>query len=530
MITVGTIKHFAIGVNIFHVLFVLFGAPFLVDFEWTLALAAVQSLCSAVPVSIAVEGRTDDIIPFLVEKEFDPKKKALKFVAFLSLFGNWISAAVIPLDWDLWWQRYPIPNFVGATSGFVLGVALVLKVIFTSSQNRINYDKMQSELFENPSPKLKAIVFAEFDNKIGRVIRHQVPHNIFSTTHFDAFASAIIPSEDMRDRLIMVNMYDWKVMGYPVYIRNEKYERKVYIFNMCFVVDKQDTQSDCMYEPLVQKCAEYLVDMEVENEFLSRKDSRLEDLMERVFQGLNENGECIHSITNETTLFLKLCPAFHGREPPQVSSFMVPVFTKTPPISPADLSKMDVLSQKICPFIDGVCCVKDIASLIQVDVDLVKRCIRNLYFYGCVALLPIFLYSNYYMATPRVRQFMKKEKVVEECLEFVKKDKSLSIPTKSDLFRLYMSLTPNMDMQNWFRVHCPADYNIDERRFIQFGVHYNFIKVLKVYPQAEDWPESCVTELCNGENTVEGIATILSCSPYSLQKRLQELDLPMIYR
>lgn len=33
---------------------------------------------------------------------------------------------------------------------------------------------MQSELFEPRSPKLKAIVFAEFDNKIGRVIRHQV--------------------------------------------------------------------------------------------------------------------------------------------------------------------------------------------------------------------------------------------------------------------------------------------------------------------------------------------------------------------
>lgn len=95
----------------------------------------------------------------------------------------------------------------------------------------------------------------------------------------------------MRDRLIKVNMYNWKVMGYPVGIRHEKYERKVYIFNMCFVVDKRDTQSDCMYEPLVQKCAEYLVDMEVESEFLSKNDLRLKDMMERVFAGLNSNGK-----------------------------------------------------------------------------------------------------------------------------------------------------------------------------------------------------------------------------------------------
>lgn len=67
----------------------------------------------------------------------------------------------------------------------------------------------------------------------------------------------------------------------------------------------------------------------------------------------------------------------------------------------------------ICPQIDGIKCVKDIAYAVQIDVDLVIRCIQNLCFYGCINLLPLFLYSNNYIPTERIRFFFASPKIIE---------------------------------------------------------------------------------------------------------------------
>jgi hypothetical protein len=73
-----------------------------------------------------------------------------------------------------------------------------------------------SHFFEPAAPRLEAITYAEFDNKIGRIVKHQVPHELLDKQAFDAISSALIPSEEMRNRLIKINMYDYKIMGHPV--------------------------------------------------------------------------------------------------------------------------------------------------------------------------------------------------------------------------------------------------------------------------------------------------------------------------
>ncbi|KAK5975830.1 hypothetical protein GCK32_018551 [Trichostrongylus colubriformis] len=117
---------------------------------------------------------------------------------------------------------------------------------------------------------------------------------------------------------------------------------------MCFVVAKEST-IDCMYEPLVQKFAEYLVDLEMECGFLHIPETRaqLPTIMRQVFTDLNTCGECVFPVTELTTLYLKLCPSYRGVEPP-----------------------------KIIPKIDGIRCVKEIATEVEIDADLVMRCVR----------------------------------------------------------------------------------------------------------------------------------------------------------
>lgn len=59
---------------------------------------------------------------------------------------------------------------------------------------------------------------------------------------------------------------------------------------MCFIVAKQ-TSSDWVYEPLVAKCAEYLVELEQERQFLSEQKHRLPELMAHIFNDLNEKSK-----------------------------------------------------------------------------------------------------------------------------------------------------------------------------------------------------------------------------------------------
>ena len=70
----------------------------------------------------------------------------------------------------------------------------------------------------------------------------------------------MIPTEEMRGRMIKITMYDWKIIGiycwifvvgyilenkgFPMGIKDKKYPREVYIFNMCFVIAKKPDQLD----------------------------------------------------------------------------------------------------------------------------------------------------------------------------------------------------------------------------------------------------------------------------------------------
>jgi phosphatidylinositol glycan class F len=47
------------------------------------------------------------------------------YSAYGALLGAWLGAFVIPLDWDRWWQRYPIPCAFGSTFGFLAGLLYV---------------------------------------------------------------------------------------------------------------------------------------------------------------------------------------------------------------------------------------------------------------------------------------------------------------------------------------------------------------------------------------------------------------------
>lgn len=130
---------------------------------------------------------------------------------------------------------------------------------------------------------------------------------------------------------------------------------------MCFVFDKSVSGENAAFEAIIQKFSEYLINLEREESFLTKRLDELPEVMEKVFKDLNTTGnrlklgsnsaflgECVFSISKETTFYFRLTPSFHGIEPQPLNQFMVPVFIRQPaPVTPEELAKMDVLSQKV---------------------------------------------------------------------------------------------------------------------------------------------------------------------------------------
>ena len=47
--------------------------------------------------------------------------RAVVWAGLAAMGGAYLGAAAIPLDWDRWWQQWPLPCLIGALAAFPLG-------------------------------------------------------------------------------------------------------------------------------------------------------------------------------------------------------------------------------------------------------------------------------------------------------------------------------------------------------------------------------------------------------------------------
>ncbi|XGW28151.1 hypothetical protein V3C99_008171 [Haemonchus contortus] len=100
---------------------------------------------------------------------------------------------------------------------------------------------------------LRAIFYAEFDIDIGPVIRYQIPvdQNVVSPKRFSAFSAAIIPKDEMLNRLVKLNLLDFKVMGHPIGLKQATwYGRGQLNFNICVLLLQKNRPLIACMNPL----------------------------------------------------------------------------------------------------------------------------------------------------------------------------------------------------------------------------------------------------------------------------------------
>ncbi|XP_018571084.1 phosphatidylinositol-glycan biosynthesis class F protein [Anoplophora glabripennis] len=103
---------------VFYIAAVLFGAPFFSKHYQTFIFAFVLSILTILPCCLFLG---PDSVPILIASltffEGSEIYENFLFNIRLTIFGAWLGAVLIPLDWDKPYQVWPVPCYLGAIAG-----------------------------------------------------------------------------------------------------------------------------------------------------------------------------------------------------------------------------------------------------------------------------------------------------------------------------------------------------------------------------------------------------------------------------
>lgn len=330
------------------------------------------------------------------------------------------------------------------------------------------------------------------------------------------------------------------MLGWPVSIEGEGYERNRFVANVCFVIaeEQQDGEGgqgivEC-WRGVVGKMARFMRGLEVEGRggVLRREEGQADAeigrqqqrdggmaqeqehgglvgwILREVYEQLNSYAECCVRVSETQVLNLRLERSLsersRPRRPKKIRAWGVPLLIRELP--DPERWTWDLVLEKVRPHIDGVNHVKRIARLADVDLKLVKRAVWELVLHERIMVLDIFHFQAVYALTQDFALFVKNAEVVEECSQYVATDPkdgmfasvlskdileeaSASPPDKTTIIELYTILKPGLSIADFCLAHQELLANIDIRRFITFGVIKGFLKRLHKYALALDPPD-----------------------------------------
>lgn len=89
-----------------------------------------------------------------------------------------------------------------------------------------------------------------------------------------------------------------RILGHPICIKDDRYERNEFIFNFCIVLGSKVDKVP--YEAVVRRLASTFTEMEIQNQFLSKEDlsnsqnrRSIAALLEIIKEDLNNYNECM---------------------------------------------------------------------------------------------------------------------------------------------------------------------------------------------------------------------------------------------
>lgn len=112
---------------VYYIIAVLFGAPIFSEQEETFMFSLLLTVLTILPLLLVLgPDLTVTVLTSITAYEGDPLSQIMIVCVRLTLFGAWLGAVVIPLDWDRPWQVWPIPCSLGAILGYIVSQCFIL--------------------------------------------------------------------------------------------------------------------------------------------------------------------------------------------------------------------------------------------------------------------------------------------------------------------------------------------------------------------------------------------------------------------
>lgn len=293
---------------------------------------------------------------------------------------------------------------------------------------------------------------------------------LLANSIFAATSEYIITGNELANQTITVSTHEMHILSRPMIICDtERYERNSHLFAVGFVVRRNVDPRP--YWPVLSNLSFTLRDMEVESEFLSNERTRpqVQYLLEDVLLSLNSKQRDCHLLLDDANLLnLRLFKPPPPPTPP-VSDHTVPILLR--PEWQVQMFDWDLTINWIIPHIDGCKFLKQIAQSSEVDMELVRACLRVLRHHGVLAHVDIFRYSNVYESTTLGKELLKSklgDNLIQEAYVYAVKSKNVQKRDRirggggggrrgstSDLSPSVMSSSPSFNLTASGRLHHP---------------------------------------------------------------------------
>ena len=239
---------------------------------------------------------------------------------------------------------------------------------------------------------------------------------------FDSTSEYIITGNELAGKMINLSTHNMHILTLPEIIVDDRYERNNLLFCVGFVLRRAEDPRP--FRPILSKCSMALRSTEMESQCLTHPTKRphLQATLDNLLISLN-NGEANMILDSANTLHLKL---FQPPKPPAhpVPDHAVPILLRRD--WQVQMYDWDLAINWVVLHIDGVDNAKTISVKSEVDLEMVRACLRVLKHHGVIAIVDMFFYSNRYEATERASALLagNEPKLLQEAFEFCRRRKN----------------------------------------------------------------------------------------------------------
>jgi hypothetical protein len=345
---------------------------------------------------------------------------------------------------------------------------------------------------------LRGILYCEFDPHLGPRPVFQSPANFVSNEVLDCLSDHLIASSELCGHSIAVSAFGLRFMGFPQHIRDDKYARNQFMFNVCFVFDDQSSnEAVSAYRPLVQQLNQELRHLETMRNFLTDPSTResVARVIEGVLTDINHRGQLVMPPTgfyglpnlkpSSQPLFLQ--EVFPRASPAEVLPHEVPVIVARQALEHGPAAGSDCeggeLLPKLLAQLDGRRTIAGIAAQLSIPLPLAVEKIRALMYDGVVLTIDAITMVNVYLPTSLLRDLPADQASRDKCLDFCRGSPSAPRPDFNQAYRVLCSMEHGKRLAEvCAEVGLGEQDNIDVVRLVTFARVYRYLRRLHHYP------------------------------------------------